>query len=40
MCAGAAPPDRVTRAARAITREVGGRLAGPGGPGGWVAWTS
>jgi hypothetical protein len=40
MCAGAAPPDRGARAARQITREVGERLAAPGGPGGWVAWAS
>jgi transposase len=39
MCAGAAPPERVTRAARQISREVGDRLAAPGAPGGWLAWA-
>ena len=46
MCAGAEPPARVTRAARQISGEVGGRLAAPGvaggtgAAGGWLAWTS
>jgi transposase len=46
MCAGAAPPARVTRTARQISAEVGGRLAAPGAAGaagaagGWLAWTS
>jgi len=40
MCAGALPSERVTRAARQITREIGERLATPSGPGGWLAWTS
>jgi transposase len=45
MCAGAAPPARVTRTARQISSEVGGRLAAsgagaPGTAGGWLAWTS
>jgi uncharacterized protein YgfB (UPF0149 family) len=46
MCAGAAPPARVTRTARRISAEVSGRLAAPGAAGaagaagGWLAWTS
>jgi transposase len=40
MCAGAQPPERVIRAARQITSEIGRRLAAPGGPGGWLAWTA
>ena len=40
MCAGAQPPEHVTRAARQITSEIGDRLAAPGGPGGWLAWTA
>jgi transposase len=40
MCAGAVPSARLTRTARQVCAEVGGRLAGPAGTGGWVAWTS
>jgi transposase len=49
MCAGAAPSDPVTRAARQITREVRERLAAPGEPAGagapggaagWAAWAA
>jgi transposase len=40
MGAGAAPSEQAARTARQIAWEVGLRLAAPGGPARWVAWTS